>query len=378
MFPYTLVLLITLCISGSNDVVSFYYPSLIIWIVGLAIFAIPSFIFGILSYNNRHNDNIFTDYWKNLPEIINPLSLFIGIVFLLHLLRAFQSSPFAFGTDDFAIYVCGSGKWAHVRELTSPLLILLLYYVNKERLKLIPAIVLLLIPHIVYMVKGPILIALITAILLRLYSGTLKLSIRLAISLLLIAFGVFLLFYMVLPSFEDSDIDIDQERTVVVAKHFLHYLTSGILGYSMDLQNGTPDKTDAIYLITPWVNIVNFISRQGEMLSPISDFFVDTGLGETNVRTFFGAIDIRTTPIVFVIFVLICSTLTNALKFISLTHSNIFFTLVTFYFCSLLAMGWFEYYFWHLSIIEIPVWVFIISKIVQYQSNKSKLNEQKL
>lgn len=372
MIPYVLVVLCTILIARDTEVVDFCYPSLKIWIVGLAVFAIPSWMISVLFIRKHLNNSVpFSQEWFDVPNGVNTLSLILGLAFLGHLFLAYRSSSYAFGTDDFALYVCGSGFWAHVREASTPLLILLLYYINKKRLKFLPSILLLLIPHMVYMVKGPILIALITTVLLRLYAGQIHINLRLAASVLFVAFGLFLLFYMVLPSFGDSDVSVGQEQTMAVSKHFIHYLISGTLGYSIDYELGFPDMSELKYLAAPFVNIHNMLTGQ-ELISPISDIYESTGLGLTNVRTFFGAIQIRTNPSEFVLVVLVISTLTNILRAICVTNRNLFFSMVTFYYCSLLAMGWFEYYFWHLSIIEIPIWV----GLYHYFFGKKILNEQ--
>ena len=132
MIPYAFVVLCTVVIAQNEEVVDFCYPSLKVWIIGLAIFAIPSWIINILFVRKHLNESIsFPQEWFDIPKGINALSLILGLAFLGHLYFAYRSSPYALGTDDFALYVCGSGLWAHVREASTPLLILLLYLKNR-------------------------------------------------------------------------------------------------------------------------------------------------------------------------------------------------------------------------------------------------------
>mgnify|MGYP003330486641 CR=1 FL=1 len=42
MLPYTVILLISIAISGNWGFVDFYYPSILFWSVGLFLFSIPS------------------------------------------------------------------------------------------------------------------------------------------------------------------------------------------------------------------------------------------------------------------------------------------------------------------------------------------------
>ena len=48
MVPYAVVLAFCMAIDGKMDFVPFYYPSVWVWVVGIALFFIPSFFFGIL------------------------------------------------------------------------------------------------------------------------------------------------------------------------------------------------------------------------------------------------------------------------------------------------------------------------------------------
>ena len=45
ILPYAIVLLISIAISGNFGFVEFYYPSILLWNVGLLVFAIPSYFF---------------------------------------------------------------------------------------------------------------------------------------------------------------------------------------------------------------------------------------------------------------------------------------------------------------------------------------------
>ena len=53
MLPYAFMLTVTLLFCGNFGVAEFYYPSLLVWMVGLVIFAIPSFVFGLLNFFYR-------------------------------------------------------------------------------------------------------------------------------------------------------------------------------------------------------------------------------------------------------------------------------------------------------------------------------------
>ncbi len=140
-----------------------------------------------------------------------------------------------------------------------------------------------------------------------------------------------------------------------IAKHFVHYFTSGTLGWSYDIDQGIPDRNDFSYIISPFVNIYNAIAGN-EPISPVNPFYWNTGITYTNVRTFFGTLYIYSNPLVFATYTITISSFLYLWKVLAILHKNIYLYAILFYYCGLLAMGWFEFYFFHLSIIEIPIY----------------------
>ena len=57
MLPYAFMLTVTLLFCGNFGVAEFYYPSLLVWMVGLVIFAIPSFVFGLAFRDKIRTEN---------------------------------------------------------------------------------------------------------------------------------------------------------------------------------------------------------------------------------------------------------------------------------------------------------------------------------
>ena len=58
--------------------------------------------------------------------------------------------------------------------------------------------------------------------------------------------------------------------------------------------------------------------------------------------------------------------------------SLIYVALVYFFYAGMLVMGWFEYYFYHLPFLEVPVWVFILYLFFRkFGTNASELPEKK-
>lgn len=362
--PYTFVLLTTLCISDSFNFISFYYPSILIWCGGLLLFAIPSYTLGaLLSINNKPvKSEINTQSFSKTLLFSTAL---ITLLFIKHFQQILGNSTDFIGSDEFAEDFSGYGFWAHLRLFSLPILIMAIHYVDSKKWWLWPVIILMLLINVLNQVKGWIIIPVISGLALRLYSKRTKLNLPLLFYTLAGSFLVFIISYMLLPVLGNNG-EFTSELLEFVFNHFFHYLTSGILGLSLDMIRDFPDRNSFDILITPFINIWNQIIGKEEILSPVNPFYLNTGLDLTNVRTFFGTIYIYTTIPQFIFYVLFFSTLMYLLKLATIKFNNIYVYVIYFFECGLLCMGWFEFYFFHLAMIEVPIltlFLLLIDKI---------------
>lgn len=375
MLPYLLVLLISIAVSGHFNFVNFYYPSIFIWNIGLVLFAIPSYILGLarIEYPSFFQGKLENSKY---PKALGTISIVLALAFILHFISVLKSSTAFFGTDEFAEDFSGHGIWAHLREMAMPLLIIAIYYAKKNSWAIWIIIASLLTIQLLYMVKGAVIIAIVSGMCIRLYSGKMHLSVMLLTKVLLGGFLIFILTYMVLPLIGNESGEANMELLEFVTGHFFHYFTSGTLGFSYDLELHCADKGDFDILVSPFINIYKTITGDKNLLSPVNPLYLNTGISWTNVRTFFGTMYIYCNSFQFVSYAIISSTILYTIKLIALHSGNIFIYVILCYFCGLLAMGWFEFYFFHLSIIEVPILTLlcmIISKAeYQFLSTKNK------
>ena len=133
MLPYVAVLLITIAIAGNFGFVRFNYESIYVWILGLPLFAIPSFGFATLM---RHYElpviTTVNDDDKGIPKVLIAIAFLLVVVLLFKLYTTLSHGFYLFGTEDFAEEFSGHGIWAHLRGMLIPILILALYYVRKK------------------------------------------------------------------------------------------------------------------------------------------------------------------------------------------------------------------------------------------------------
>ncbi len=369
MLPYFFILLITLIVSGHWHLISFYYPSIFVWNVGLVLFAIPSLVLSLAI--KKHPTLFHTEIKESpYPKTIGFLSILIAIAFFVRFIYILHNTTEIFGTDEFAETFCGHGFWAHLRSSIIPLLIISIYYVNKKRWWLWSIIIALISIQFLYMVKGAIIISVVSGLLIRLYADKMHLSISLLAKIFAGAFAVFIITYIILPLVGKEEGITNIELFELVAGHFLHYLTSGTLGFSYDLQRGCPDQGSFNIIISPFVNLYYVITgSKEELLSPVNPYYHFTGISYTNVRTFFGTLYIYSQTWQFTLYILVASTLMYLTKLAAQYTGNLFLYAILCYLCGLMAMGWFEFYLFHLATIEIPVITILLMLLVKWDNN---------
>lgn len=373
MMPYLLVQVVTLLIAGHFGFVSFYYPSIYVWSIGLVVFALPSYVLSIAT------TKYVSTFCRPVSSSSYPLSLGIisvGLIiaFFLRLLYTLKTSNYLLGTEDFADDFCGHGLWAHLRCAIIPLLIVAIYHVRKRSYLLWCVVLALLAIQLIYLVKGAVIITVVSGLFIRLYAGKMNLSLSLLLKLVIGALALFLATYMVLPLL-GSNGDANLELVKFVMGHFVHYLTSGTLGYSYDLQINCPDTGSFETLVSPFINIYRQFTGNDQMLSAVNPYYLYTGLSWTNVRTFFGTMYIYCNTWQFVAYTLTASTLMYAIKLVAMGTGNLYVYAILCYYCGLMAMGWFEFYLFHLAAFEVPVvclLLMVIEKVEIYFKAKIK------
>lgn len=354
MLPYVGVLLITIAIPTDFGFVRFNYESIYVWILGLPLFALPSYGFAtLMRHYNLPVYSTIEDEEGGFSKALLVLGALLAGVLLLKLYQTFSHGFYLFGTEDFAEEFSGHGVWAHLRGMIIPILILALYYVKRSDFLLWGLIILMLVIQFSYMVKGAIIITVVSALMMKLYTGKIHLSLTLALSVVAGAVLVFYLIYMVIPLL-GNDGEANMSLVEFIARHFVHYFTSGTLGWSYDLDQGIPDRNDFSYVVAPFVNIWNAIHGY-ETISPVNPIYWNTGITYTNVRTFFGTLYIYTTPLSFATYTLVASSFIYFWKMLATMTRNIYIYTILFYYTGLMAMGWFEFYMFHLSAIEVPL-----------------------
>ena len=281
MLPYTIILIISIAISGNFGFVDFYYPSILIWSVGLLLFALPSYALSyVLQKHNRPLNSSMAE--AEMPKLIVYIAIFLILLFVWRFRSV--NGAFPIGSRDFGDALCGKGIWGHLRQLSLPILMMSIYFVDRQRWWLWLIIIPILIIAVLYQILGWLIIPCLVGIMLRLYTGKTKLKLSLMIYVVVGVAIVFLGSYIIsLVLVEEND--LDNEVLSFIFRNFIHYLTSGTLGLSVDMELGYPDAGDFEIVIAQVVNIANAISGSDELIKPLNPLYYHTGFNYTNVRT---------------------------------------------------------------------------------------------
>ncbi len=377
MIPYTIVLLITISLPESLGFADFYYPSILIWSVGLIVFFIPSFLLALWS----HKKNIDFDYQVNEPALTKPLVIFSILLLIFFAFRFFfmqRTTQDSIGSKEFAGNFSTYGVFGHILISLLALEILWIFMYSKGKRIYLFILAGIIIITVLNQVKSWMLIPILSGLLMRILTNRTRLKAIIIIPIIIGGFAFFYLsYYLTLVIAGDSEMNSD--LTEWISLHFLHYLTSGLNGLSVDAQQGFWETSDPSMIFSPFINIVHLITGN-PMVYPVNPFYLDSGVNATNVRTFFGTIYLYL-PIFFSwIYVFLISSLLYLFRMLSLFTKNICFAMLDIWFCTLLCMGWFDFYFQTFNSIEVPLWILLLL-LFNYLMNKIdfrlKINPQK-
>lgn len=374
--PFTAILLLILCVSPSLDFVPFYYPSLLIWMIGLLLMAIPSWLLG---YGYRKHD-------KELEYSFAPirhekyffiLTLLLIIPFVFRLRSMMTTSLDLFGSDEFGQNFAVYGIFGHLLIFLSACSILCFTCVRKGS-RILPVLIITLIAALAFVnqVKSWVMIPIIAGFWLCLMTNKIRLSIKLIILLFLGGILLFVGSYLTIFIL-GAGIEYDDQMGEYISQHVLHYLFSGVLGMSEDIQRGILETGNPDMLFAPFFNIVHSITGE-EYVSPINPVYLEINTVaalEDNVRTFFGTIYVNCSVGLFSLIVLFWSFFLYLIRILFLRTHSLYIAAIDAWMCALLCMGWFEYYFFHITTFEIPIFILLLMVLNKLAVGKTYGND---
>ncbi|MBD5261927.1 MAG: hypothetical protein HDS38_07355 [Bacteroides sp.] len=379
MLPYAFLIPIAIISFSVNDGYCFYYPSLLIWMIGLLVFEIPSVILSafIIKKNTISYDKI------NLSSSLYSKYLRLNIVlvglFFFRFLQLYKSG-IPVGSDEFGEAFATYGLWGHLN------LILMIFNIGNiillgSRQKSDNYLLILLIIagsaiSFLNQVKGWMLIPLIGGIIVRLRSGQLKLSPKIVLFICTLgSLFFFLSYYIALVVLgNNSDTSWFWE---FIRDHFIFYLTSGVNGlaeYCRLYMFSSADLVNAVSNICYPINMVveRLLNIKTTSVTSYAYSYLDIAYGESNVRTFFGDYYILGGISGGIILVLFNSLICYSILLFTKINKSLFLYIAYGFVSGILTMGWFSSYTQLLNTYEVPIFCFVLY-LIQKKYKKYRL-----
>lgn len=361
VLPFCMVLLIVLTMPSSLGFVHFYAPSLLIWMGGMLVMAIPSWALA-MGYRKNHSE---LQIAASTPKNENLFYVFCALLIIPFLFRVrglMSSSLNMIGSDEFGEEFAVYGFFGHLLILLLGCSIVLFSSIRKGN-RIIPILLILAITLIAFLnqVKSWVMIPLMAGMILCLLTEKMHLSVKvvsiIAVSGIVLFMGSYFVMFIV-----GNGAEYNEHMGKYVLEHMYHYVASGILGMSEDVRMGILEQANPDVLFAPFINAVHAITGD-PYVSAINPHYLEISTNnnlQDNVRTFFGTIYVNSVGGFWILVVTIISSMVYLVRIWAIQSQSIYILAMDAWFCALLAMGWFEYYFFHVTTFEVPVFLILL------------------
>lgn len=361
VLPFCAVLLVILTMPSSLGFVHFYAPCLLIWMGGMIVMAIPSWALaaGYRKYHSEPKIAASTPKNENLFYIFCTLLI---IPFLFRIRGLMGSSLNMIGSDEFGEEFAVYGFFGHLLILLLGCSIVLFSCIRKGN-RIIPVLLILAITMIAFLnqVKSWVMIPLMAGMILCLLTEKMHLSVKvvsiIAVSGIVLFMGSYFVMFIV-----GNGVEYNEHMGKYVLEHIYHYIASGILGMSEDVRKGIVEQPNPDVLFAPFINAVHAITGDPYVSAINPHYFeINTNNGlQDNVRTFFGTIYANSMGGFWIFTIIVISSMVYLVRIWAIQSQSVYIVAMDAWFCALLAMGWFEYYFFHVTTFEIPIFLILL------------------
>ena len=374
--PFTGILLFTLCLPSSMGFVPFYYPSLLIWMGGLLLMAIPSWLLGY-GYRKRYGEPDYACAPIEHEKFFMIMVLLLIVPFAFRLRTMMATSLDLFGSDEFGENFAIYGFFGHLFIFLSACSVLL-FSVIRKGLRLFPIVLITLIAALAFVnqVKSWVIIPLIAGIWMCLETGKVHLSLKLILPVIIGGLTLFVGSYLLLFVYAQG-YAYDSRMGHYIFEHIFHYLCSGTLGMSEDLRMHILEDANPEVLFAPFINLVRMFTGEAYVY-PINPNYLEISQNnalQDNIRTYFGTIYVNCSLGLFSLIVLFWSFVYYLIRMYALRTHSIFILAVDAWTCALLCMGWFDYYFGLVTALEIPIYILLICGLNKLSIGKQYGND---
>ena len=349
-----------------SDYRAFYFPSLIVWCVGLFVFSIPSWI--CYSKNGWQSNNV--DYTSldnsRRGRITYKIICCFSALLLIFAFLKMPSGGTSWGSDEFSEAYSSNGMLLnHINVFISVVLSYFIYVANKKQKLTYLMIFLCLIDMYAIGVKSWIIAPCIIGYFARLITKKSKFNYKSFIVIGIAGILVFALSYIILMIGTGKS-ELNEGFITFLVNHFISYITGAPLTFSLDYQMGILEPEMFESLFAPLVNISHLIFG-GDPVVHINPTWISFGSHESNVRTFIGTVfAFSHSWIGFILVTAIFSLYCYILFIYSRNSKNPFIILANCTNMGFLTLGFFEFYWLNLAPYEMVVMLLILAFFYKY------------
>lgn len=394
-YPYVTIVLSAYFVGSSLDFVPLYAPSVLIWIVGLfVVWIVGSFlgwgIFDLRDPGGQSSLRVVPDGEKGSEKFAMRIAWILVPVLLLDLTRSMNAVggwP-QVGTEEFKI-AFAHGWYSHALVLASPILILLIGTARRDKPLQWLTIGILFVFFMIAQVKGSVLQQLFAGLFYRTYRGKFHLSFRKVLVGVVAIYLIFNSIYLFGAMSTDPDLLSSAEAYSSLARHFAFYLYSGVLSLSEAVRNNISDVGGGpTTVFAPFINLYrvaldpgNFIAagsahEKGMTIEAAVNSPGSPNTGD-NVYTMFGTLYLYLGACGAIIYVVVLALiLYGVLIAIRTRKANEWLLVFHCFLCSQIVVGFFEFYFWNLTIIEVVFYTWIFALLRQPGDKESSYSQR--
>lgn len=371
--PYTISVLVSIIYQKTTpNIPEFYYPSLMVWTLGLLLFEIPSAIHAksVRKIFKRNTHSVSVSHTDDSYVLLRNIA-FICIAVSLLKIKSLSGSIDTFGSGDFSSEYQSTGIFNHLSVLLGCIFSYAIYKCDLNHKSSVIIIIGALIGMYAIGTKSWIIAPLLIGYYARLLTGKTQFNLKTTILPVIIIFGIFFLSYYLSIIFARGK-DFSNEFLSFIGNHFVIYFCGGALTLGLDYKMGfiEPEMTEALF--GPILNIFNSLFGFN-YINVVNPIYISLGdLGSSNVRTFFGTIlAYSKSPVIFVVLTFIFSFSIYHIYKLSCKSKSIFILLANTTNLTFLTLGFFEFYWLNLACYEICV-IFLVMHYLLYK-NRVKL-----
>jgi len=387
-FPYTVLIIFAYFFASPLGFIPLSGGSVVVWIGGLFLLWTVGMVLMVLFVGSDPVRLFSTQLKSSFPTETYTvrLAMWIGTLSVPLLCygviraKTIAGGWMAIGSPEFKdAYL--HGLPAHIVVLCLPIVILLLgTATSKSRLQLAVAAIIVLF-LLIGQEKGNTLQPLIGGLLYRLATGRAAISLK-SIGILVLC-GALVFAGINLFTWSAADVPLpmlDADTYFHLARYSCFYALSGPLAFDDAVRYGTRDlglPPEAIF--SSFINLYRATTGSAELLGAGStkgngvaiDLIDDSVAHNSNVYTFFGTLYLYLGGLGASLYVAVATLLIYLLLILASSTRNELFLALYCFVCAQLFFGFFEFYFWHLTTLEVT-FLMIGAFVVQSLSRTNK------